>query len=100
MKGYQAGIAQFVDSGAVVFGVSTDPLDRNREFAESLGLDFALLSDVDGAVAKKYGVLVESARIASRATFVVDKKGEIAFIEEGMGALDPAGAAGACGQLH
>ena len=56
MKGYQAGISQFTDSDSVVFGVSTDPLQRNKEFAESLNLEFALLSDEDGAVSKKFGI--------------------------------------------
>jgi len=42
MTGYQAGISKFTDSDSVVFGISTDPLQRNKDFAESLKLEFAL----------------------------------------------------------
>ncbi len=99
MKGYQAGIAQFIDADAVVFGISTDTLEVNKDFAESLDLEFALLSDEDGAVAKSYGVLMDGRNFAKRATFVIDREGKIAHFEEGMGAMDPAGAAGACSGL-
>ena len=99
MKGYQAGISDFTTTDSVVFGISTDALETNKEFAESLELEFALLSDVDGAVAKEYGVLMDGRNFAKRATFVIDKEGKIAYFEEGMGAMDPVGAAGACGKL-
>ncbi len=98
MQGYQAGIQQFTDSGAVVFGVSTDPLDTNKKFAESLSLEFAILSDEGGAVSKSFGVLNER-MMSNRTTFVVDKDGKIAHVESGSGAIDPAGAANACSKL-
>ena len=98
MKGYQADIQTFTDSGAVVFGVSTDPLDTNKEFAESLSLDFAILSDEGGAVSKKFGVLNER-NMSNRTTFVIGKDGKIAHVESGSGAIDPAGAANACSKL-
>lgn len=100
MKGYQAGIAQFIDADAVVFGISTDTLEVNKDFAESLDLEFALLSDEDGAVARSYGVLMDGRNFAKRATFVIDREGKIVHFEEGMGAMDPAGAAGACRGLN
>ena len=34
--------------------------------------------------------------MANRATFVVDKDGKIAYIEEGNSAIDPTGASTAC----
>ena len=100
MKGYQAGITQFIDSDAVVFGISTDSLETSKEFAESLGLEFALLSDEDGSVARSYGVLMDGPNMAKRATFVIDREGKITHVEEGMSAMDPAGAAGACQKLN
>jgi len=51
---------------------------------------------VNRGVAKAYGVLIEQAGMANRATFVIDKDGKIAHIEEGNGAIDPTGAAEAC----
>ena len=100
MKGYQAGINDFTTADSVVFGISTDALETNKEFAESLDLEFALLSDADGAVATSYGVLMDGRNFAKRVTFVIDKEGKVAFTEEGMGALDPVGAAGACSKLN
>ena len=50
-------------------------------------------------VLKDYGVLIESRGVANRATFVVDKEGEIAFIEEGQSAVDISGATQACSRL-
>ena len=55
------------------------------------------LSDfLDRKVSKEYGVLIERAGMANRATFVVDKDGKISYIEEGSGAIDPTGANDAC----
>ncbi len=98
MNGYQADIQTFTDSGAVVFGVSTDPLDTNKKFAESLSLEFAILSDEGGAVSKKFGVLNER-NMSNRTTFVINKEGKIAHVESGGAAIDPAGAAAACSKL-
>jgi len=100
MKGYQSGITQFTDSDSVIFGISTDKLETNKEFAESLSLEFVLLSDEDGSVAGHYGVLIEGRNMANRTTFVVGKDGKIAYVESGGGAIDPLGAASACSELH
>ena len=99
MKGYQADIQTFTGSDSVVFGISTDPLDTNKEFAKSLNLEFAILSDEGGDVAKKYDVLMAERGMASRATFVVSKDGKIVHVETGGDAIDPAGAANACSKL-
>ena len=47
-------------------------------------------------VSKAYGVLIESAGMANRATFVIDKEGRIVYIEQGNTAIDPTGAETAC----
>jgi len=99
MHAYQAGISQFTDSNTVVFGVSTDDVETNKKFAESLGLEFALLSDPSGDVAKKYGVFNAERNIASRKTFVIDREGKITHTEEGSAAIDISGAATACSRL-
>jgi peroxiredoxin len=41
-------------------------------------------------------VLSKEAGVANRATFVVDKDGKIAYIEEGNTAINPTGAEEAC----
>jgi peroxiredoxin Q/BCP len=99
MQGYQAGIAKFTGADTVVFGISTDDLETNTRFAKELKLEFALLSDTSGEAAKGYGIHNAERNIASRSTFVVDKSGKIAHVEEGSGAIDIAGAASACSRL-
>ena len=100
MKAYQAGIANFTDSDSVVFGVSTDDIEKNTQFAKSLSLEFALLSDATGDVSKKYGIYNAAAKISNRTTFVIDKNGKVAHVESGGGAIDIAGAALACSRLN
>lgn len=101
MKGYQAGISDFVGSDSIVFGISADKLDDNKKFAEELELDFALLSDVDATVINQYGGTMEQyAGLAKRVTYVIGKDGNIAYIAEGREAMDPTGAKSACQGLE
>jgi peroxiredoxin len=100
MLAYQAGMAKFDAAETKVFGVSTDNTPSQREFATKLNVSFPILSDfAKREVAKAYGVLQESG-VANRATFVVDKEGKIAFIEEGSSAIDPTAAAEACSRAN
>src|SRR5215831_24615 len=98
MLAYQAGIAKFQD--VKVFGISTDNSPSQKEFATKVNASFPLLSDFSTRkTAEAYGVLIPTAGIANRATFVVDKEGKIVHIEEGSGAIDPSGAEMACSRL-
>ncbi len=98
MNAYQGGIAKFTDTDTVVFGVSTDDLETNKKFAESLNLEFALLSDEGRAASKAFGVLNDR-NMASRATFVIDKKGVVQEVITGGDAISISGAASACSRL-
>jgi|SRR5581483_3189255 len=101
MTAYQAGIAKFEGADTKVFGVSTDNIPSQKEFANKLNLSFPILSDfAKREVAQAYGVLIPTAGMANRATFVIDKEGKIQHIEEGSGAIDPTGAVTACSRLH
>jgi peroxiredoxin Q/BCP len=66
------------------FMASTDPADRNKEFATSMQADFPLLSDPDTKVAAAYGVLGPKGR-ATRWTFYIAPDGKIAFIDKEVG---------------
>jgi peroxiredoxin len=79
-----------------VFGVSIDAPPSNNEFAKKLELKFRLLSDMKRDVLKAYGIYDERSTFARRTTFVIDKEGKIAFIEEGRSAVDPANAISMC----
>ena len=48
--------AEFAQHGAQRVGISADPVDKQRQFAELHGFDYPLLSDVDSAVAEQLGV--------------------------------------------
>jgi peroxiredoxin Q/BCP len=99
MSGYQSGIDKFTGADTVVFGVSLDDLETNKKFAESLKLQFALLSDVGGAAARKFGVLNEERNVANRTTFVIDKQGVVSDVFTGADAVAIDGAATACSRL-
>jgi thioredoxin-dependent peroxiredoxin len=49
----------YAQAGAVVLGVSPDPVRRIAKFDNKYGLGFALLADEDNRVAEAYGVWVE-----------------------------------------
>src|SRR5438093_5860056 len=47
--------AEFDEIGATRLGISADAPDAQARFAGRYGLDFPLLSDVDGSIARAYG---------------------------------------------
>ena len=99
MQAYQFGSAKFQNDDTQVFGISTDNIPSQREFATKLSLSFPLLSDFsDRHVAKEYGVLRPDG-MANRTTFVIDKDGKIDYVEQGNTAIDPTGADTACSRL-
>jgi peroxiredoxin Q/BCP len=62
-----------------VVGVSTDGLQSHERFAANNELEFPLLADEDGEIARAYGVLKSTGR-ASRATFLIGKDGNISHV--------------------
>lgn len=68
--------SQLKQSGAVVIGVSTDPLDSHRAFAEKHQLPFLLAADEGGELAKAFGVPLKNGR-ATRVSFVIGADGHI-----------------------
>ena len=75
--------ADYQRAGAVVLGVSRDPVERLRAFDSEHGLGFPLLSDADHAVAEAYGVWVEKSMYgrrfwgSERTTFVIAPDGRV-----------------------
>ena len=61
------------------FAASTDDAETNKKFAESLDLDYPILSDPDTKVAKAYGILNDRG-FSNRVTFIVGKDGKVAHI--------------------
>jgi peroxiredoxin Q/BCP len=70
----------------VYFTASCDTAEVNKKFAESLGLDYPILSDPARATAKAYGVVQGDAKNASRHTFYIGKDGKILFVDRKVSA--------------
>jgi peroxiredoxin Q/BCP len=66
------------------FTASTDPADKNKKFAESLEVDYPILSDPMGKTASAYGIYNEKNDTAARVTFIIDKDGKIAAIDRSV----------------
>jgi len=64
------------------FAASCDTPEANRRFAESLKLDYPILSDPGRKVAEAYGVVNEKRRYPMRWTFYIGKDGTILFIDK------------------
>jgi peroxiredoxin Q/BCP len=85
-QGVRDRAAEYDAAGAVVLGVSRDPVERIAKFADKHSLGFPLLSDADHAVAEAYGVWVEKSMYGrkfmgmQRATFVIDPKGKVTHV--------------------
>ncbi|MDX1953455.1 MAG: peroxiredoxin [Verrucomicrobiota bacterium] len=65
---------------AAYFTASTDDAETNRKFAESLALDYPILSDPTKETAKAFGILNDKG-MADRVTFYIDKQGKIAAVD-------------------
>jgi peroxiredoxin Q/BCP len=64
----------FVARRAEVVGISSDSTRSHGRFASKHRLPFILLSDLDGEVRRRYGVLDTIGPQAGRATYVVDRQ--------------------------
>jgi peroxiredoxin Q/BCP len=74
---------EFNRLGCAVFGISRDDCLRHADFRDENGLSIRLLSDEDGGVCKKYGVVQmrekdgHKKQCVVRSTFIIDKTGVI-----------------------
>jgi peroxiredoxin Q/BCP len=73
-------------AGAVVLGVSPDPVREVKKFHDKQSLNFTLLADEDHAVCDLYGVWGEKSMYgrtyfgAQRSTFIIDAGGQVAKV--------------------
>ena len=78
--------AEYDAAGAVVVGVSPDPVAAVKKFHGKQSLNFTLLADEDHAVCERYGVWIEKSRFgrtywgAARATFIIDGEGTVVHV--------------------
>jgi peroxiredoxin Q/BCP len=80
---FQSALARIKRKGAVVLGMSRDPVAKQAKFAEKHALKFPLLSDEDGKVCGAYGVWQEKTLYGRkfmgivRATFLIGPDGRV-----------------------
>jgi peroxiredoxin Q/BCP len=75
-------------SGAVVLGVSPDPVSSHQKFKQKYQLPFPLLADTDHRVASAYGAWGEKSMYGRkyqgilRTTFLIDPEGRVSRVFE------------------
>jgi peroxiredoxin Q/BCP len=71
---------------AVVYGISPDPVAKQKKFDDKYGLGFPLLADTEHKVAEAFGVWAEKSMYGRkfmgivRSAFVIDEKGKLAGV--------------------
>lgn len=84
--GVRDHLPDYEGAGAVVLGLSPDPVAKVKKFHDKQSLNFTLLADEDHAVCESYGVWAEKSMYgkkfwgAQRATFIVGADGVIAHV--------------------
>lgn len=74
----------YAAAGAVVLGISPDPVAKVKRFHDKQALNFPLLADEGHAIAELYGVWAEKSMYGKtyfgneRTTFVIDADGRVA----------------------
>jgi eukaryotic-like serine/threonine-protein kinase len=96
-----AEIDEFEKRDCDVVGVSVDPVDFHEEWIDTAPSDggvgplrFPLASDVGGEIARRFGVYLESERVATRGLFIIDPHGLLQYqvvhpVAVGRGAEEP-----------
>ena len=75
--------AEFKKKGAVILGVSTDPVKAHDKFVDKFKLPFTLLADIDKKIVNDYGVWGEKSFMGrkymgtNRVTFLIGPDGRI-----------------------
>ncbi len=67
---------RFKQVGAEVMGISSDSVETHQQFAAAHRLPFILLSDVGGAIRKRYGVPTAFG-LPGRVTYIIDRQGVV-----------------------
>ncbi len=93
---FRDGYDMFTKMGLVILGVSKDGVESHKKFAEKFSLPFPLLADESTAVSQAYGVWKEKKFMGrkymgiNRTSFLIDEKGVITKIYEGVKANEHA----------
>ena len=96
MKAFQQNLSKLEAANTQVLGVSIDSTFANKAWAEQIGVQFPLLSDLGSEVTHRYGVFNPKNKAARRTTFVISPEGKIENIQSDAAALDPSETVDVC----
>lgn len=102
---YRDQSSELNDADAIVVGVSGDSVNNLKLFKEAHGLNFTLISDIDGAIANTFGVATRDGGsiereingalhtltrgiTTNRWTFVIDKSGKVIYKDDAVKATE------------
>lgn len=88
MKTFTEQYPDLFGDDVVVVGINADSLETHARFAQSLGLPFKLLTDAGQTVSRRYGS-ADANGYNRRTVYVVDRKGNVAYVDRRFEALDP-----------
>lgn len=69
--------AEFKKLGVGIVGVSTDPVEKQKEFKEKNNFDYPLIADTDHKVIQAFGQPDKAA--ANREAYVIDRNGKVVY---------------------
>lgn len=93
---FRDGYDMFTNMGLVILGVSKDGVESHKKFADKFSLPFPLLADESTDVSQAYGVWKQKKFMGrkymgiNRTSFLIDEKGVISKIYEGVKANEHA----------
>ncbi len=82
-QNFEKNIDAFKSLNVQIIGVSVDSVSKHLDFSKKYGLDFPLLSDVDGVISNKYGSLLDLGfigKFSNRQTYIISPKGKIEYV--------------------
>lgn len=80
-KAFKEQGSQIREYNVAYFTASTDDAEKNKKFAESLSVDYPILSDPEGKAATAYGIYNPERKAANRWTFYIGEDGTILHID-------------------
>ena len=84
--GFRDLYSQIAGKGAVVIGISADPVDKHAKFRDKYQLPFILLSDPEMQVIKEFGAAGEKKMYGKsffgilRSTFILDEQNRVTHV--------------------
>jgi alkyl hydroperoxide reductase subunit AhpC len=80
VTGFNRQLKSFEEAGCSVIGISVDSVESHLKWAVELGgIEYPLAADLEGKVARAFGVFDEKDKVALRATFIMQKDRAVLF---------------------